>query len=82
MALGGVNIWTFYSIAFREVKASAPGADAPRTAKIVAVGSLTLWIGVIVWGRLLTFYRPGQCRPNLTRVLDCIPSRRQGAALT
>ena len=81
MALAGVNILIFYSIAFRVVKAGGPGADAPRIAKVVAVASLTLWIGVIVCGRLLTFYRPGQCGPNLPSILDCIPSRRQAAAL-
>ena len=81
MALAGLNILTFYTIAFREVKASGPGADAPRIAKIVAAASLCLWIGVIVCGRLLTFYRPGQCGPNLPRVLDCIPSRRQISAM-
>jgi hypothetical protein len=33
-------------------------ADAPRAAKVAAAISLCCWIGVIVCGRLITYYRP------------------------
>jgi len=61
MALAGVNIMVFYSVVFRRLKGLGPGSDAPRAAKVVASVSLFCWIGVIVYGRLLTFYRPGWC---------------------
>jgi hypothetical protein len=54
-----------------------PGDEAPRYAKLVAVVSLSMWIGVIVCGRLLTFYRPGggpDSGPGL--IADCYPQQR------
>jgi len=61
MAAAGLNIMIFYSVVFRHLKGLGPGSDAPRAAKIVAGVSLLCWIGVTVYGRLLTFYRPGWC---------------------
>jgi hypothetical protein len=59
--LAGANALTFYLTTYR--RATQPGAspDAPVTGKIIAAVSLSLWIAVIVCGRLLTFYRPGGC---------------------
>jgi hypothetical protein len=46
----------------------------PRTSKIIAAVSLTMWISVLVPGRLLTFYRPGPCEPAAPGFLAaCIP---------
>jgi len=61
MALAGFNILVFYLIVFRKVAALGSGADAPRLAKVIGGASLFLWIGVMVWRRLLTFTRPGWC---------------------
>jgi len=61
MALAGLNILVFYSAVFRKVNVLGSGADAPRAAKIIGGASLCLWIGIIVCGRLLTFYRPSSC---------------------
>lgn len=64
MGVAGVNALMFYLTSYR--LATAPGAspDAPRSAKFIAFASLCLWIGVIVAGRLITFYRPGPCGPE------------------
>ncbi len=74
MAMAGLNASAFYLTSFR--RASAPGApaDAPRSAKVIAATSLTLWIAVIIAGRLLTFYRPPPCGPDGPGFLaECIP---------
>jgi len=43
--------------------------------KIFGATSLICWIGVIVCGRLITFYRPGLCRSGepLAFIVECIP---------
>jgi hypothetical protein len=59
MGIAGVNVAAFYvSPAFREVKLLPSGADAPFVAKLMAGTSLGAWIGVLICGRLLTFFRP------------------------
>jgi hypothetical protein len=75
MATAGLNALAFYITSYQ--KATAPGApdEAPRLAKIIAVASLTLWIAVIVSGRLLTFYRPFPCGPEGPGFLaECLPN--------
>jgi len=74
MAVAGFNALTFYLVAYRD--ATAPGASeqAPRSAKIVAAVSLCMWVGVIICGRMITFYRPGPCGPEGPGFLaDCFP---------
>ncbi len=59
MGVAGLNILAFYGTsAFREVKMLPPHADVPLRIKIIAATSLSMWIGVLICGRLLTFYRP------------------------
>ncbi len=58
MAVAGANIIMFYTTTARAVAHLAPDAQAPLHARIIAVISLTAWIGVIAGGRLLTFFRP------------------------
>ena len=59
MAVAGANILAFYGTgAFSEVKALGPGADAPLRIKIIAATSLSMWIAVLICGRLITFFRP------------------------
>lgn len=53
--IAGVNILIFYFGLSREVRQLAAGADAPRTAKLVAIASLLLWFGVIWTGRFIAF---------------------------
>jgi hypothetical protein len=64
MAVAGLNVLTFYSAVFRKVRVLGAGADAPLAAKIIGGASLFLWIGIIIFGRLLTFYRPIVCGPE------------------
>jgi hypothetical protein len=59
MTAAGLNILAFYGTsAFREMKTLGPGADAPLRTKIIAGTSLSMWLAVLVCGRLLTFFRP------------------------
>ena len=73
MALAGVNVLAFYLTVFREVEALGPTDDAPRSAKVIAAASVFLWIGIIVCGRLLTFFRPTLCEFEYTAFLVTIP---------
>jgi hypothetical protein len=59
--LAGANALTFYITTYRRATEPDASPDAPIAAKAIAAVSLSLWIGVIVCGRLLTFYRPGGC---------------------
>jgi hypothetical protein len=71
---GGLNALAFYTTSYRRVTAGDASADAPRVAKVIAAISLSMWISVIVAGRLLTFYRPAPCEPPEPRFLAaCIP---------
>jgi len=63
IAAAGLNALTFYLTTYRKVAANGAPADAPLAAKAMAAASLSLWIGVIIAGRLLTFYRPFPCEP-------------------
>jgi hypothetical protein len=59
MAVAGINILAFYGTsAFSQVKAMPAKIDAPFSIKFIAATSLAMWIGVLVCGRLLTFFRP------------------------
>jgi len=58
MGIAGLNVLFFYRFVFAPVKATAADGDAPRAAKIAAAVSLGCWVGVIVCGRLITYYRP------------------------
>jgi hypothetical protein len=54
----GVNISVFYLVVFRQIKGLGPGDMPPMAARIIGGISLSLWIGVMSAGRLLTFFRP------------------------
>jgi hypothetical protein len=55
IAGAGLNAWLFHRGAFRQVHAWEHGpAIAPR-ARLAAVVSLLLWVGVIACGRLLAY---------------------------
>lgn len=64
MAVAGFNATAFYLTTYRRATGPDAPADAPRSAKIIATISLCMWIGVIICGRLLTFYRPTMCGPQ------------------
>lgn len=59
MAVAGLNVLAFYGTpAFNELKTLKPAMEAPLRAKIMAGTSLGMWVGVLICGRLLTFFRP------------------------
>lgn len=55
MLVAFANVVGFYGFAWPRLRAAA---EAPIAAKVCAAISLCAWIGVIVFGRLITFYRP------------------------
>ena len=59
MAVAGINIAMFYGTTmFRDMKALTPDARAGPLLRLVALTSLSMWIAVLICGRLLTFFRP------------------------
>jgi hypothetical protein len=59
MAIAGLNVLAFYGTdAFAQLKALPAGASAPPRLRLIAGVSLAAWIGVLICGRLITFYRP------------------------
>jgi hypothetical protein len=73
MAIAGVNAGIFYLTSWRVAFDSSAALEAPRRAKVIAAISLGAWIAVIVFGRLLTWYRPFECGPDPGWLLDCTP---------
>ena len=59
MAVAGTNVLLFYGTnAFEELKKLPSGVDPPLRIKLIAGTSLCMWVGVLVCGRLITFFRP------------------------
>jgi hypothetical protein len=74
LAVAGLNASAFYLTSYRQVFGSGAMLDAPRRAKLIAAVSLCMWVGIIICGRMITFYRPGQCVEGATElILTCIP---------
>jgi len=59
--LAGGNVAVFYLTTFRQTVALPVGARLPRRARFAGALSITLWLTVIVCGRMITFYRPALC---------------------
>lgn len=56
MVLAGINAVAFYFTGIsRQMETLGPAGEAPRNAKIVAAASVGLWIGVIIFGRLIMY---------------------------
>jgi hypothetical protein len=53
--IAGANVVAFYSFAWPRIRASG---DVGVIAKVCAGVSLGAWLGAILFGRLITFYRP------------------------
>jgi len=73
LVIAGLNAALFYLTSFARVFGKAATLDAPRHAKLIAAISLCAWLGVIVGGRLLTFYRPAECFSESGLLLTCDP---------
>ena len=74
MTIAGLNAGTFYLSSYRQVFRSDASLKAPTHARVIAAISLSAWVGVIICGRLLTFYRPSTCfGEQLALLLTCQP---------
>lgn len=74
IVIAGCNALAFYATSYRRVTGPHAAPDAPRGARIIAAVSLSMWIAVIIAGRLLTFHRPVPCEPSGPGFLaTCIP---------
>jgi len=58
MAIAGLNMLVYYRSVDTYVKQRAATDDVTVSAKTVALVSLSCWCGVIVCGRLITYFRP------------------------
>ena len=58
MAVAGLNVLFFYSRVFTRLQKLPPDSTPPFSARVAGAVSLTMWIGVMSAGRLLTFFRP------------------------
>jgi hypothetical protein len=58
MAIAGLNVAVFYGLFARRLHGTGEGAAAPLPVRIIAAVSLAAWIGVIIFGRLITMFRP------------------------
>ncbi len=58
LLLLGLNVLFFYTFEARRVLALEPSGDAPARAKIIAAISLMLLVSIMLFGRMLTFFRP------------------------
>ncbi|MDB5454380.1 MAG: hypothetical protein JWO33_2958 [Caulobacteraceae bacterium] len=58
MLIAGLNVVIFYSVFARGLRHTGGGESASLPIKIIAGVSLAAWIGVIVFGRLITYFRP------------------------
>jgi hypothetical protein len=58
MLIAGLNVMFFYTRVFKRLEALGPDAAPPVGARVAGAVSLTMWIGVMSAGRLLTFFRP------------------------
>jgi hypothetical protein len=75
LVVAGLNAAAFYVMGYGRAVTRGAQDVAPRVAKVFAVISLLAWLGVIVFGRLLTFYRPAWCDSRPAGFLsDCVPS--------
>jgi hypothetical protein len=72
LALAGLNVLVFYLTIFRRVRALCPGAPEPQAVRMSGGASLIFWVGVIICGRLITFYRPDLCGAAVGFLADCI----------
>ncbi len=57
IVLAGMNAVVFSATGLKRlVDDVGAGHDAPFSAKVCAAVSLSLWVGVMYWGRMLQFF--------------------------
>jgi hypothetical protein len=57
MLIAALNVAAFYALIWPRIRRTTAG-KLPVVARLCAAISLGAWIGVIMFGRLITFYRP------------------------
>ncbi len=55
VVLAGINALWFWFGEHKELLALADGEDAPFRAKVIALLSIVIWIGVIILGRMIPY---------------------------
>ena len=79
MAIAGFNASAFYLVAAGRTMGPDAAPEVPRRAKFIAATSIAMWVGIIVCGRLLTFYRPWPCgAEGPGAIAECIPGYGSG----
>jgi len=58
--LAGLNALVFTVVEHRKVAVLGPGEDTPPLTQVTAALSLTLWLGVLVFGRMLPVFTVSQ----------------------
>jgi len=58
LGIAGVNLLYFYVRPFRALRSLGPSDTAPLEARICAFVSLFAMAGIMLFGRMLTFFRP------------------------
>ena len=58
MLLAGINLILFYSTAAGSVRNTDAAQPVLARARLMALVSLLAWTGVIIGGRLITYFRP------------------------
>ena len=58
MLVAGCNMLGFYWLFSKQVLGTPPALNISARGKVVAWVSLSAWTGVIICGRLITYYRP------------------------
>lgn len=58
MTVAGLNVLLFYGTTMTAVKSTAAGAAVLGRARLMGLTSLLCWAGIIVCGRMITYYRP------------------------
>ena len=61
LMLAGLNVMVFYLTSFRQIASLGPGQQPPLIGRLGGALSLSLWITVIICGRMITFFRPAVC---------------------
>jgi hypothetical protein len=55
LLLAGLNIWIFHSRVYPKAAASDVDGPPPKAARLAGALSLSLWVGVIVAGRMIAY---------------------------
>jgi len=75
LGLAGANVLLFYATTYRRVDVPGARDSIPIGARVAGVTSLVCWMAVIIFGRLITFYRPNGCTGDeaITFLARCFP---------